>query len=60
MTTERNGDADAAAALMRDMPEPTDDQYMRYDAEGNLVHVPHHIREARARVAAEELIKRTT
>lgn len=45
---------------MDEFGDPPDGEYLELDADGNEVFVPLHMREERARVAAEELIKRTT
>lgn len=62
MEIERNGngDADAASSLMAENPDLTDQQSLKLDRNGNIVYIPPRLREERARVAAAEILKRTT
>ena len=46
--------------MLADLGDPPDEQYLVFDEDGKLLHMPEHIREARAKRAAQELADKLT
>ena len=61
MTQPKQRGEDALAnAMLADLGDPPDEQYLVFDEDGKLLHMPEHIREARAKRAAQELADKLT